>query len=46
MCRCDLRLSERRRIVRAVTAHPNDVIALLKRLDELVFVLRQDAGKR
>ena len=41
----DLRLAQRRRVVGAVAAHADGVAALLKRLDELVFVLRKNAGE-
>jgi hypothetical protein len=41
----DLRLAQRRGIVGAVAAHPNGMTTLLKRLDELVLILRQDAGE-
>ena len=41
----DLRLAQRRRVVGAVAAHADGVAALLERLDELVLVLRQDAGE-
>ena len=41
----DLRLAQRRRVVGAVAAHADGMAAVLKRLDELVFVLRQHAGE-
>ena len=41
----DLRLAQRRRVVGAVAAHADGVAALLERLDELVLVLRKNAGE-
>ena len=40
-----LRLAQRRRVVGAVAAHADGMTAVLKRLDQLVLVLRQHAGE-